>query len=158
MKFKNYCIIFIGRTEGVIPEIEKVSETKPNILNGKGMLITTFTSFVSVKEISDWFKDNKRSFFVFELNKETADAFIDKPSLQEDLFGFLKKMDEVALQDKTDNLLDAVGESKPVEVLTETDILELTQDEKDDLLNKFIDNGLENLTEDDKKIINLLSK
>ena len=158
MKFKNYCIVFIGRTEGVIPEIEKVSETKPNILNGKGMLITTFTSFVSVKEISDWFKGNKRSFFVFELNKETADAFIDKPSLQEDLFGFLKEMDEAALQDKTDEFLDAVGEPKPVDVLTETDILELTQDEKDDLLNKFIDNGLENLTEDDKKIISLLSK
>lgn len=158
MKFKNYCIVFIGRTEGVIPEIEKISETKPNILNGKGMLITTFTSFVSVKEISDWFKDNKRSFFVFELNKDTADAFIDKPSLQEDLFGFLKEMDEVALQDKTTEFLDAVEEPKPVDILTETDILELTQEEKDDLLNKFIDNGLENLTEDDKKIIGLLSK
>lgn len=158
MKFKNYCVVFIGRTEGVIPEIEKISESKPNMLNGKGMFITTFTSFVSVKEISDWFKDNKRSFFVFELNKETADAFIDKPSLQEDLFGFLKEMDEVALQDKTDDLLDAVGVQKPEDILTETDILELTQEEKDDLLNKFIDNGLENLTEDDKKIISLLSK
>jgi hypothetical protein len=158
MKFKNYCVVFIGRTEGVIPEIEKISESKPNMLNGKGMFITTFTSFVSIKEISVWFKDNKRSFFVFELNKETADAFIDKESLQEDLFGFLKEMDEVALQDKTDELLDAVEEPKSDDIITETDILDLTQDEKDELLNKFLDNGLENLTDNDKKIIGLLSK
>lgn len=160
MKFKNYCVLLMGRTEGSALEIEKISDSKPNILNAKGLVIATFTSFVSVQEISAWFKMNKRSFFVFELNDETSDCFIDKVAIQEGLFGFLKNVDKDKLEEKTTEFLGAVGVEVPkVEnELTESDIMGLTQDEKDDLLNKFIDNGCENLTEEDKKIINLLSK
>ncbi len=160
MKFKNYCVLLMGRTEGSALEIEKISDSKPNILNAKGLVIATFTSFVSVQEISAWFKMNKRSFFVFELNDETSDCFIDKVAIQEGLFGFLKNVDKDKLEEKTSEFLGAVGVEVPkVEnELTESDIMALTQDEKDDLLNKFIDNGCENLTEEDKKIINLLSK
>ncbi len=160
MKFKNYCVLLMGRTEGSALEIEKISDSKPNILNAKGLVIATFTSFVSVQEISAWFKMNKRSFFVFELNDETSDCFIDKVAIQEGLFGFLKNVDKDKLEEKTTEFLGAVGMEVPkVEnELTESDIMGLTQDEKDDLLNKFIDNGCENLTEEDKKIINLLSK
>ncbi len=160
MKFKNYCVLLMGRTEGSALEIEKISDSKPNILNAKGLVIATFTSFVSVQEISAWFKMNKRSFFVFELNDETSDCFIDKVAIQEGLFGFLKNVDKDKLEEKTTEFLGAVGVEVPkVEnELTESDIMSLTQEEKDDLLNKFIDNGCENLTEKDKKIINLLSK
>jgi hypothetical protein len=160
MKFKNYCVLLMGRTEGSALEIEKISDSKPNILNAKGIVIATFTSFVSVQEISAWFKMNKRSFFVFELNDETSDCFIDKVAIQEGLFGFLKNVDKDKLEEKTSEFLGAVGVEVPTveNELTESDIMALTQEEKDDLLNKFIDNGCENLTEEDKKIINLLSK
>lgn len=159
MKFKNYCVLIMGRTEGVTHEIEKISDSKPNILNAKGLVIATFTSFVSVQEISAWFKMNKRSFFIFELNEDSSDCFIDKIAIQEGLFGFLKNVDKEKLEDKTTEFLDTIGIDTKIEnELTESDIMALTQDEKDDLLNKFIDNGCKNLTEDDKKIINLLSK
>lgn len=150
----------MGRTEGVTIEIEKISESKPNILNAKGLVIATFTTFVSVQEISAWFKMNKRSFFIFELNEETSDCFIDKVQIQEGLFGFLKNINKDKLENKTQEFLDVIGvEVSPINnELTESDIMALTQDEKDDLLNKFFDNGTENLTEEDKKIINLLSK
>lgn len=160
MEFKNYCVLLMGRTEGVAIEIEKISESKPSILNAKGIVIATFTTFVSVQEISAWFKMNKRSFFVFELNEETSDCFIDKVQIQEGLFGFLKNVNKDKLEDKTQEFLGVIGvETVPIDnELTESDIMALTQDEKDDLLNKFFDNGTENLTEEDKKIINLLSK
>lgn len=155
MEFKNYCALFIGATENVVFEIEKMSETKPNILNGKGLIISTFTSFVSIKELSDWFKLNKRSFFIFELDEETSDCFIDKVDIHEGLFGFLKQVDKKKLTNKTNTFLDSVME---VNTLNESDIMKLSQSEKDELLNKFIDNGFENLTEEDKKIISLLAK
>src|SRR6478609_3594146 len=109
MKFKNYCVLLMGRTEGSALEIEKISDSKPNILNAKGLVIATFTSFVSVQEISAWFKMNKRSFFVFELNDETSDCFIDKVAIQEGLFGFLKNVDKDKLEEKTTEFLGAVG-------------------------------------------------
>lgn len=160
MKFKNYCLLLVGNTHDVILEIEKVSESKPNILNGKGLLIATFTSFVSVKEISAWFKMNKRSFFLFELDEESSGFFIDKKEINDGLFGFLRNLNEPTLEDKTSEFLKVVENEGFVQnnELTESDIMKLSQKEKDDLLNKFLDNGSENLTDKDKFLINLLSK
>ena len=41
---------------------------------------------------------------------------------------------------------------------TELEILEMTSLQKDELLNRIIDNGVENITEHDKKIIPFLVK
>ena len=43
MKFRNYCIVVMGETEGVIPEITKISETIPSVLDGGGVVISTFS-------------------------------------------------------------------------------------------------------------------
>ena len=69
MKFRNYCVVVMGDTLGVVQEIEKISDSKPNILDAKGIIIATFTSFVEPSEISEWFTVNNRSFLVFDLNE-----------------------------------------------------------------------------------------
>ena len=61
MEFKNYCIVVMGDTLGVQSEIQKISETTPNILDAKGILISTFSSIANVDELTEWFKSNKRS-------------------------------------------------------------------------------------------------
>lgn len=166
MKFKNYCVVFMGFLEGLGPEIEKISESKPNILDAKGIIIATFTSLVEVQELSAWFTMCKRSYLVFELNEENAAWSINKPDIQEGLFGFLKKLDGKELDTKTSDFLKTIAvdvkKIEPIEEveveLTEADIESFTKNEKEELLNKYIDNGLENLTEKDKNIMRILSK
>lgn len=166
MKFKNYCVVFMGFLDGLGPEIEKISESKPNILDAKGIIIATFTSLVEVQEISAWFNMCKRSFLVFELNEENAAWQINKPDIQEGLFGFLKKLNEKELNTKTSDFLKTIAvdvkKIEPVEEveieLTEADIASFSKKQKDELLNKYIDNGPENLTEKDKEIMLYLTK
>ena len=77
MKFRNYCVVIMGNTTGVVPEIDKVSESKPNILDAKGIVIGTFTSFMEPNELSEWFKSNDRSFLVFDLNLDNSAVLIE---------------------------------------------------------------------------------
>jgi hypothetical protein len=44
MKFRNYCVIILGNTSDAISEIEKLCDSKINILDAKGVYIATFTS------------------------------------------------------------------------------------------------------------------
>jgi hypothetical protein len=165
----------MGDTNGVLLEIEKVSETKPNILDAKGIVIATFASVVTPRELSDWFRLNKRSFLVFDLTPESAGFHISKKEIHEGLFGFLKTMN---LEDKSAELLREINltsETKTNEVnlrltevtvnskikkwrLSEAEIKKMTKIEKDEWWNKIMDNGFENLTEEDKKLLQILSK
>lgn len=179
MRFKNYCVVIMGDTTGVFEEIEKISDTKPNVLDAKGIVIATFVSFVDVKDISAWFTLNNRSFLVFELDERTSSFFITKEEIHKGLFGFLGEFNNNKLDDKTFEFLSAMTSSElskysnslsknknkvddaeiiENEVLTETDIDKMTKKEKDNLINEIIENGVDNLTENDKKMLKLLSK
>lgn len=173
MKFRNYCVVIMGNTKDVLVEIEKVSETKVNVLDAQGILIATFTSSVDPSELSDWFKLNKRSFLVFDLNTETSGFHITKKEIHEGLFGFVRNLNDGSLESKTENFLKEVqmsSDSKNQQVtkinsvnvikekLTQKDIEEMSVKEKEILQDKIIDNGLENMTEDDKEILSNLWK
>jgi hypothetical protein len=165
----------MGDTNGAVKEIEKISDSKPNILDAKGIIIGTFTSFVDVKEISAWFTLNNRSFMVFDLDPNSSGYLITKKEVHEGLFGFVKKTTDNELDTKTIEFLkalvsqphphntaeieDAVIENEKEEVvISESEIETMTKKEKEDLINQIMDNGLENMTEYDKKILPLLAK
>jgi hypothetical protein len=167
MKFRNYCMVVIGNTKAVYPEIDKVSEGKPNFLDGKGMIIATFTSFMDPTELTDYFMSNDRNFLLFDLNTENSGYFITKSDIHEGLFGFLKEMDEEELKNKSEEFLTILksetitssAETVTTKCLvTEKEILQMSKTEKHDLFNKIIDSGIENLTDYDKKILDLLVK
>jgi len=167
MKFRNYCMVVIGNTKAVYPEIDKVSEGKPNFLDGKGMIIATFTSFMDPTELTDYFISNDRNFLLFDLNTENSGYFITKSDIHEGLFGFLKEMDEEELKNKSEEFLTILksetitssAETVTTKCLvTEKEILQMSKTEKHDLFNKIIDSGIENLTDYDKKILDLLVK
>lgn len=171
MKFKNYCVIIMGDTNGAVKEIEKISDSKPNILDAKGIIIATFTSFVDVKELSAWFMMNNRSFMVFDLDPKSSGVHITKPEVHEGLFGFLNQLNKNNLDSRTVEFLKTMRSSQKIEdavieddkdvprpLLTESDIEKMSKQEKEDLMNQIMDNGLENLTEYDKKILPLLAK
>jgi len=171
MKFKNYCVVIMGDTNGAVKEIEKISDSKPNILDAKGIIIATFTSFVDVKELSAWFMMNNRSFMVFDLDPNFSGVHITKPEVHEGLFGFLSQLNKNNLDSRTVEFLKTMRGSQKIEdaviendkttarpLLTESDIEKMSKQEKEDLMNQIMDNGLENLTEYDKKILPLLAK
>jgi|ERR1035437_3208616 hypothetical protein len=172
MKFRNYCLVVIGNTEGVEDEIKKISESGPNSIKGGGLVVATFSSAAEPKELNDWFRLNKRSFFLFDLNAETSGFHIIKPDIHEGLFGFLKT---VNLDDKTEELLREINLTSDTKnpktyarpqryrnivekKITQEDIDKMSKYEKEALWNKIVDNGVEKMSEDDKKLLNFLSK
>ena len=100
MKFRNYCIVVMGSTSGVQLEITKICEGTPNILDAKGVLIATFTSFAEPSELTAWFTENNRNFLIFDLDKDNSGFNITKKEIHEGLFGFLRDMDEEVLKNK----------------------------------------------------------
>ena len=168
MKFRNYCMVVIGNTKAVYPEIDKVSEVKPNYLDGKGMIIATFTSFMDPTELTDYFIENERNFLLFDLNTDNSGYYITKKDLHEGLFGFLRDMDEEVLKNKYEEFLtilktESTTASTKTTTTTKCEVTEkeielMTKTEKLNLFNKIIDSGVENLTEYDKKILDLLVK
>lgn len=161
----------MGDTVGVLSEIEKVSEIKPHVLDAKGILVATFSSVSTPKELNEWFRLNQRSFLIFDLNPQVSGYNITKSEIHEGLFGFLRTLN---LEDKSAELLREINltsdtsttrsqsklptASKFVKKITEKDVAKMTRNEKDALCNKIIDNGVENLSEEDKNLLQILSK
>jgi hypothetical protein len=96
----------MGDTLGVQVEIQKISETTPNILDAKGILIATFSSLAEPSELTDWFIENKRSFLVFDLDKENSGFNITQKEVHNGLFGFLNQIDIHGLTKEFHNSLE----------------------------------------------------
>jgi hypothetical protein len=150
----------MGETENAISEIEKVSETKPNILNAKGIIIATITTFVDVKELTAWFTLNNRSFLVFDLDPENSGVFITNKKVYDGLFGFINKQSKNNdLINKTNDLLSEITTNMIEETQDiEGDISEMSEKEKENMLNQIMDKGVVNMTDYDKKIMVYLTK
>jgi uncharacterized membrane protein YheB (UPF0754 family) len=155
----------MGETFGALDEIIKISEIKPNFLNAKGVLITTFSSVVEPNELTDYFKLNNRNFLLFDLSVENSGFNFINKSIHEGLFGFLKEMDEINLTIKSEQLIQELTSTTVTNVIKENnepkvsirDIDKMSSSDKNELMNKLIDKGIENLSEHDKKILKKLA-
>lgn len=114
MKFRNYCIVVLGDTIGVQSEIQKISETTPNILDAKGVLIATFSSLAEPNELKEWFIENKRSFLVFDLDKDSSAYHIFKKNIHDGLFGFVKDVNPDELTKKFVKAVELSSDTKTV--------------------------------------------
>ena len=176
MKFRNYCLVVMGETLNIVPEIVKIAETAPNILDAKGILIATFSSVAEPRELTDYFKLNGRNFLIFDLNSENSGYNITKDDINQGLFGFLKLMDEETLKQRTDDLIQEisgittatkglVSPNKGYEIhakreqpeVSIEEIENMSQKDKNDLMNKLIDKGVKNLSNYDKELLNKLA-
>ena len=138
MKFRDYCLVVMGKNDNVLPEIVKIAESKPNILDAKGILIATFTSVMEPDEISDYFKTSDRNFLIFDLDKSNSGFNITKPEVQEGLFGFLNQDRTEYLKHKSDDLLRELESSNDENIKTYTN--------KDDLELRLPIDNVEDLT------------
>jgi hypothetical protein len=178
MKFKNYCIIVLGKTDGCLTEINKVAEGKVKILPAKGIMIGTFNSAFKTPELDDYFKSLNRNFFIFELNPKTSGYNINNEEVRHDLFG-KSKDNNIELEKISNNLIDDIksviprfnkrpvtGSSKSFIIDNNEDNLKFSSDfyetlnpkEKQTLMDSILDKGVDNLTYIDKEILNILTK
>ena len=168
--FKNYCIVVMGHTVGVEDEIKAISDiTPPNILDAKGILISTFSSPFNVNELNDMFKSYNRSFLLFELDENSSGVNITNKNIHNGLFGFLKKTNNLftsedflkAIEMTSDTKNRVVSMKKSVikeKFITLEDMAKMSKKDKEEFQNKLIDRGVENLTEEDKKMLQNLWK
>lgn len=168
MKFRNYCLVVMGNTKNVLPEIIKIAETKPNILDAKGIVVVTFASIMEPKELTDYFELNGRNFLLFDLNPEFSGFYFEKQDIMEGLFGFLKLMDEEGLKQRTDELMDELSSTTVTKAVKKTgtkgstisveDIDRMSADEKNKLMNFLIEKGVKkSLSDNDKKLLEKLT-
>ena len=174
MKFRNYCLIVMGSfdKENIIAHIQKLSKIELNVLDAKGIMIVTFTSPFTASELTELLMLSNISFLIFDLNKSNSGFHITKKEIHDGLFGYLK---QINLEKITDELIDEINLSmnkrhikvktkdvKNVKVyekkITLDDIKKMTVKEKEEIQNKIIDNGVENMTQYDKKILKNLWK
>lgn len=150
MEFKSYCIIMLGEVSGGIDEIIKISESQ-KYLEGKGILISTFTTVSTLNELKSFFESYDRNFVLFELNNFAVNFTNKKISNHlfldyENLGGLM----DTILTNRINRVID--------ESTTINSIESISKDNSSDLINKLLEKGVENLTEEDKTIIQKLAK
>jgi hypothetical protein len=181
MKFRNYCIVFIGDVKGVQLEVRKISE-ESKFLGKKGMTISTFVSVAEPAELSDYFKSFDRNFLLFDLNEDYSRVnLLDKTKAKE-LFKIVDKHTDKTLEEMSNKLIDDINEniskipftgnsksydmgeplfSKIMEPKTykkKVDLESLSKKQKEEIINDILDKGYDNLNEYDIKMLDKVSK
>lgn len=179
MKFRNYCIVFIGDVNGVRPEVLKIAE-EGKFLGKKGMTISTFVSVAEPAELSDYFKSLNRNFLLFDLNEDYSRVNILDKTIHKELFSLLDNYTESNLEEMSNKLIDEIndtinkssftGNTKSYDKDTKPffsepkkgkihkkkiDLKSLSKKQKEEIINDILDKGYENLSEED---INILKK
>jgi len=172
MKFRNYCIVVMGEMGTVKDEILQIAEGKPRYIDAIGILLGTFQSIAEPAELEDFFKGNKRTFFLFDLNKENSGYHMDNARLYGHLFGHLDG-NEDALKEMTEKFRDEVtGETRDNKVVKKSvtketftkfkgkkkrKLSEMSKTERESLFNKILDKGVDRLTSFDKNLLKKIS-
>jgi hypothetical protein len=186
MIFKHYCAVFFNPTDGLNSEVSKISESKPRVIPGRNISIFTFTSVIETPVLTDYFKSFDRNFLLFDLNQDVSGFnFIDKKK-EEDLFGFLnnetnnknfESLSNMLLDDfikhsidmndfTSDNTTYFSGSQKfdtyqNINVENVDKVIDIdenmTSKEINEEIDRIIDKGVKNLTDNDKKMLEKLS-
>ncbi len=165
--FKNYCIIILGNTTSCEKEVKNISEATPSIVNMKNVTICTFITIMNTLELGDYFKSFGRNFFLFELNPSTSCYNINNMDTYARLFSEFENQDDLQMEELSSRLNDEInykcGDIKTKKDFDEPETLidyfkELSKSDKEDFINDILDKGVKNMTDDDKKIMEVFSK
>ena len=111
MEFKNYCIIVFGNVTNCKSEISNISERIVGFIDQPGIVICTFTSVATLKELESYFTLYERNFILHVQTEETSGYNINNKTLEETLFNHLNTLDTKKLDDKTSKLLEIIKAS-----------------------------------------------
>jgi len=168
MEVKNYCIIVLGKVEGVKEEIKAIATSYVNLVEHDNIVIATFSSPDSAKTIKEFFVIKNRGFFLFELGKDNYGVNVRENNIYDALFKPFEEGDGSQIEDEILNrtFIERMSDNPRVKLSTDNidDIIELPFDElsieeeikylnnvdKQQKLNEIIDKGVENMSELDK--------
>jgi len=181
----KYCVICLENTEGMRDEILSIAVDPYKYIKGENMLIVTFTTFMTPQEMKELFGNpGDRSYFLFEMNSDTAMVMVSDETLQDYLFeGLANPKDKIDIIDTMFGpmgLNNANNDIEKVELHRKPtgDFIEMMENIKDEPVsnkNKFSDDKLNSyskeerdklvdellekgadLTKDDKEVLNFL--
>ena len=168
-KYKNYCIIVLGKVTGVIDEISEVSEFDVNFLEDTNVVIATFSTILTVNGLKDHFDSYNRGYFIFELGIDNYAVNVGRNQIYNILFKKFENggdlTDDIATKqflDKMNKSMDGMGlteilDIEAIEEEKEIDVSTLSPSERKDMVNEIIDKGVENFTKKDKELLTKLT-
>jgi len=134
------------------------------------MLVATFTSALSPRELTDYFKENNRNFLIFNMNEDNSGYHFIKKNINDGLFGFLKNMNENILKEKMDGLIQEISSSTvtnivqkatikkpPTTKITVVDVNKMSPEDKNYLINQILTKDGKNISDSDKEMLDILS-
>jgi len=159
MENRNYCIIVMDNTSKVEEDLEFIITEPLRIVNNKKdtVIVATFKTPLSPFKIKKALNvGDKRSFFIFELDAESCAAHIDEEHLQEFLFGTLDGDTEVLVEEENREFLEEHSGSELPYRYNENELLNLTEVERELLIDKLL-NNVKTLTNNQKKSLSFLA-
>ena len=164
-KYKNYCIIVLGRVNGVVDEISEVSEFDVNFLEHTNAVVATFSASINIKEIKAHFDSHNRGYFLFELGINNYAVNVGRKSIYNTLFKKFENGGDLTDDIGTKEFLEKLKGKDLAQILEftdativedgdeEIDIDSLTNEERKNMINEIIDKGVENFTKEDKELL-----
>lgn len=161
MEFNNYCLIVLGNISNVEKTLVTITEEEMKFVSGKGFFMARFMSILSPEEIKNCFIGEKSSAIVFKLSSECSSIELSDKKKQEYLFKEIIKEDiPNQLTENYGSMIDIdKKEIKSIELENKKIMVEnMDKSSRKEIMDEIIDKGIDNLTEDDKIILELLIK
>jgi ATP-dependent RNA circularization protein (DNA/RNA ligase family) len=158
---KNYCLILLGAENHSIDDILRISETTPNTMayNSQDVIVATFSSYLNIREITDYIKSYDVNFFIFDINDKNFGRNITDEETDNELFSFISgpsihipKSNSFSNEDI--ELIRKSFKSIPKIKIDIEDVYD--EEDVEETINLILDKGYKNITEGDKKFIQRL--
>lgn len=139
---KKYIFFGFGEVKGLLSILKKLPVTNATIIDSGGLFLSCFESDSSLDEIYELIKEplTKYSYSLdYYTPGQTKFSLVDSKILN--------------------NLLTAYASDSEISQSenTEIDIHKLTPKEKEEWTDRILEKGVENITDDDKKLLRLLT-
>ena len=155
---KNYCLILLGTENCQIDDILRISETTPNTItyNSQDVIVATFSSYLNIREITEYVKLYNVNFFVFDINNNNFGRNITDDETDNELFSFISTQTPKgnSFSNEDIDLIRKSFNSLPKLKLEIEDLYD--EEEIEETINSILDKGYKNITEGDKKFIQKL--
>jgi hypothetical protein len=161
MEFKNYSLIVFDDISSVSSELTKIVE-EMKFVNTDAYCVCTFISNATTNELKEYITMLNVSFLLFEMTESNHAVRFQNKKFQKHLFGDTEKNRGQKTKDMQRKVEDAIKrqfDSKPQEHKRTNKISnlhEISSTERERLLNSILDKGFENLTQEDKNILEKL--
>lgn len=171
--FKNYCLTIFGdlsEIHSVISLVDFLHEVNFEYKIGDDYFISTFSSFLNIKELEDLMKGFKNNFTLVEITDNFSFSFSDKTS-QDEIFG-LSYTDNKKNEDITNNILDDITDgtsrSKTKNPNKKSKLVKqkrrkseyyknLNKKEKEEIVNNILDKGFNEISDYDRRVLSIIS-